>query len=75
MLTFIFDFDGVLHVEGRQKRSLVWKLKLLVMYGIKTWFGFWVIALKAPTGTNPLHLPSCRFCPLKCLLFVDGIAQ
>jgi len=42
------------HVEDKLKRNLGWKLRLLVMCGIRTWFGFWVFALKALTGSKLL---------------------
>lgn len=40
------------HVEDKLKRNLGWKLRLLVMCGIRTWFDFWAIVLKALTGNK-----------------------
>jgi len=43
---------NVRHAEDKLKRNLGWKLRLLVMCGIRTWFDFWVFALKALTGSK-----------------------
>lgn len=43
---------NVRHAEDKLKRNLGWKLRLLVMCGIRTWFGFWVFASKALTGSK-----------------------
>ena len=43
-----------LPVEDKLRRNLGWKLRLLGMCGIRTWFEFWDIVLKALTGINSL---------------------
>ena len=47
------------HAEDKLKKNSGWKLRLLVMCGIRTWFDFWAIALKALTGNKLFVLCAC----------------
>jgi hypothetical protein len=40
MQLFYGKIVNVHHAEGKLKRNLGWKLRLLVMCGIRTWFDF-----------------------------------